>query len=70
MGLGSILFKEMEKCIIKGKRAKLYLEVNNNNRKAKNFYKSMGLCEIKVLEKYYKTDEGREDGLMLSKVYI
>jgi len=70
MGLGSILFKEMEKCIIKGKRAKLFLEVNNNNRKAKNFYKSMGLCEIKVLEKYYKTDEGREHGLMLSKVYI
>jgi [ribosomal protein S18]-alanine N-acetyltransferase len=70
MGLGSILFKEMEKCIISGNRAKLFLEVNNNNRKAKSFYKSMGLCQIKVLEEYYRTDEGKEDGLMLSKVYI
>ena len=70
MGLGSILFKEMEKCIISGKRAKLFLEVNNNNKKAKGFYKSMGLKEIRVLEKYYKADDGYEDGLMLSKVYI
>tara|TARA_B100001142_G_scaffold39433_1_gene34893 strand:- start:6118 stop:6582 length:465 start_codon:yes stop_codon:yes gene_type:complete len=70
MGLGSILFKEMEKCIISGNKAKIFLEVNNNNRKAKIFYKSMGLCQIKVLEKYYRTDEGKEDGLLLSKVYI
>ena len=70
MGLGSILFKEMEKCIISGKRAKLFLEVNNNNKKAKGFYKSMGLREIRVLQKYYKTNDGYEDGLMLSKVYI
>ena len=70
MGLGSILFKEMEKCIISGKRAKLFLEVNNNNKRAKGFYKSMGLKEIRVLEKYYKTNDGYEDALMLSKVYI
>ena len=70
MGLGSILFKEMEKCIISGKRAKLFLEVNNNNKRAKGFYKSMGLKEIRVLEKYYKTNGGYEDGLALSKVYI
>ena len=70
MGLGSILFKEMETCILSGKRAKLFLEVNNNNKKAKGFYKSMGLKEIRVLEKYYNTNGGYEDGLALSKVYI
>jgi len=30
----------------------------------------MVLKEIRVLEKYYKADDGYEDGLMLSKVYI
>ena len=70
MGLGSILFKEMEKCIISGNRAKIFLEVNNNNNQAKDFYSSMGLKKIKILKKYYKTDGGQEDGLMLSKFYI
>ena len=30
----------------------------------------MGLDEIKVLSKYYKTDNGQEDGLMMSKFYF
>tara|TARA_B110000967_G_C18761112_1_gene497895 strand:+ start:598 stop:1062 length:465 start_codon:yes stop_codon:yes gene_type:complete len=70
MGFGSILFKEIEKFIIINKKSKLILEVNSNNKKAKNFYKSMGLDEIKVLSKYYKTDNGREDGLLMSKFYF
>lgn len=70
MGLGSMLFKKMEKCIITNKKNRLFLEVNNNNQQAKDFYSSMGLKKIKVLKKYYKTDEGQEDGLMLSKFYI
>ena len=70
MGLGSILFKEIEKFIIINKKSKLILEVNSQNNKAKNFYKSMGLDEIRVLSKYYKTDNGQEDGLMMSKLYF
>ena len=70
MGFGSILFKEIEKFIIINKKSKLILEVNSHNNKAKNFYKSMGLDEIKVLSKYYKTDNGQEDGLMMSKFYF
>ena len=70
MGFGSILFKEIEKFIIINKKSKLILEVNSNNNKAKKFYKSMGLDEIKVLSKYYKTDNGREDGLLMSKFYF
>ena len=70
MGLGSILFKEIEKFIIINKKSQLILEVNNHNYKAKNFYKSMGLEEIKVLSGYYKTDNGPEDGLLMSKFYF
>ena len=70
MGFGSILFKEIEKFIIINKKSKLILEVNSQNNKAKNFYKSMGLDEIRVLSKYYKTDNGQEDGLMMSKLYF
>ena len=70
MGLGSILFKEIEKFIIINKKSKLILEVNSHNNKAKNFYKSMGLDEIKILSRYYKTDNGQEDGLMMSKSYF
>jgi|TARA_B110000438_G_scaffold57885_1_gene57880 ribosomal-protein-alanine N-acetyltransferase len=70
MGLGSMLFKEIEKCIIINKKNRLFLEVNNNNNQAKDFYSSMGLKKIKILKKYYKTDGGQEDGLMLSKFYI
>ena len=70
MGLGSILFKEIEKFIIFNKKSQLILEVNNHNYKAKNFYKSMGLEEIKVLSRYYKTDNGQEDGLLMSKFYF
>ena len=70
MGFGSILFKEIEKFIILNKKSKLILEVNSNNKKARNFYKSMGLGEIKVLSRYYKTDNGQEDGLMMSKSYF
>ena len=58
IGLGSILFKEIEEFIIINKKSQLILEVNNNNYKAKNFYKSMGLEEIRVLSGYYKTDNG------------
>ena len=70
MGFGSILFKEIEKFIILNKKSKLILEVNSNNKKARNFYKSMGLGEIKILSRYYKTDNGQEDGLMMSKSYF
>ena len=70
VGFGSILFKEIEKFIILNKKSKLILEVNSNNKKARNFYKSMGLGEIKVLSRYYKTDNGQENGLMLSKFYF
>ena len=70
MGFGSILFKKIEKFIIINKKSKLILEVNSHNNKAKNFYKSMGLDEIKILSRYYKTDNGQEDGLMMSKFYF
>jgi len=69
-GFGMILIQEAERFIISNKKSQLMLEVSINNFTALSFYSSAGFKEIKILKNYYKTDKGRQDGLLLSKSYI
>lgn len=69
-GFGMILLQEAEQFIISNKKSQLMLEVSINNLTAISFYRSAGFKEIKILKNYYKTDKGRQDGLLLSKSYI
>jgi len=69
-GFGTILLQEAERFIISNKKSQLMLEVSINNLTAISFYRSAGFKEIKILKNYYKTDKGRQDGLLLSKSYI
>lgn len=69
-GFGMILIQEAERFIISNKKSQLMLEVSINNFTALSFYRSAGFKEIKILKNYYKTDKGRQDGLLLSKSYI
>ncbi len=69
-GIGSILFKKIDEIILKSRKKRILLEVNKNNYKAILFYKKFGFKDLKVLKKYYNTDNGKEDGLLLSKVYF
>lgn len=69
-GFGMILLQEAEQFIISNKKSQLMLEVSINNFTALSFYRSAGFKEIKILKNYYKTDKGRQDGLLLSKSYI
>lgn len=69
-GFGTILLQEAERFIISNKKSQLMLEVSINNFTALSFYRSAGFKEIKILKNYYKTDKGRQDGLLLSKSYI
>ena len=64
------MFKKIDEIILKSRKKRILLEVNKNNYKAILFYKKFGFKDLKVLKKYYNTDNRKEDGLLLSKVYF
>lgn len=70
MGLGLILFIEIERSFEERKISKCFLEVNINNDLARNFYEKLGFICIKNIKNYYKTDNSYQDGLLLQKTYI
>ncbi len=70
MGLGLILFNEIERSFEERKISKCFLEVNINNDLARNFYEKLGFIYIKNIKNYYKSDNSYQDGLLLQKTYI
>ena len=70
MGLGLILFNEIERSFEERKISKCFLEVNINNDLARNFYEKLGFICIKNIKNYYKSDNSYQDGLLLQKTYI
>ena len=70
MGLGLILFYEIERSFEERKISKCFLEVNINNDLARNFYEKLGFICIKNIKNYYKNDNSYQDGLLLQKTYI
>ena len=70
MGLGLILFNEIERLFKERKISKCFLEVNINNDLAKKFYEKLGFICIKNIKNYYKVDNSYQDGLLLQKTYI
>ena len=70
MGLGLILFNEIEKSFEERKISKCFLEVNINNDLARNFYEKLGFVCIKNIKNYYKRNNSYQDGLLLQKTYI
>lgn len=69
-GVASKLFYEFERDVIRKSVKRIFLEVKVKNYSAICFYEFLGLKKIKVLKDYYKTDNGYENGLLLSKVYF
>ena len=70
MGLGLILFNEIERSFEERKISKCFLEVNINNDLARNFYEKLGFICIKNIKNYYKSGNSYQDGLLLQKTYI
>ena len=52
MGLGLILFNEIERSFEERKISKCFLEVNINNDLARNFYEKLGFICIKNIKNY------------------
>ena len=67
LGIGEILLDYSEKeCIKKGVKD-IFLEVRKSNQPAISFYKKMNYRYVGLRKNYYKTNSGREDGLIYSK---
>ena len=69
-GFGLLLFKKVELYFADNKICKCFLEVNENNSLAINFYKKIGFVYIKNIKNYYKINNSYQDGLLLQKTYI
>ena len=69
-GFGLLLFEKVELYFADKKICKCFLEVNENNNLAINFYKKIGFVYIKNIKNYYKINNLYQDGLLLQKTYI
>ena len=69
-GIGSLLFKNIESYFVDKRIRRCFLEVNENNNLAINFYKKIGFVYIKKIKNYYKVNNSYQDGLLLQKTYI
>ena len=67
LGIGETLLDNAEKeCIKKGVKD-IFLEVRKSNQPAIYFYEKMNYRYVGLRKNYYKTNSGREDGLIYSK---
>jgi len=68
-GFGRKIMAELEGIFADRKISKCFLEVNESNKPALEFYSRIGFIFIKTLNNYYKTENGFENGLLLQKLY-
>ena len=64
-GLGRLLLETVLERIA-GEAERLFLEVRADNVPAQNLYRDMGLVEICVRPRYYQTDHGAVDAIVMA----
>ena len=69
LGIGRLLMQEMFSQLSAAGAAELFLEVRQSNVAAQGLYTSMGFEEISRRKGYYPCQEGREDALVMKKVF-
>ena len=66
-GLGQLLLNESERELNKKGVSDIFLEVRNSNISAINFYKKNNYNHVGKRKNYYRSSDGREDGLIFTK---
>ena len=64
-GLGKHMLKRIIESAINAKKEKVFLEVRESNLVAQSLYRKCGFKIISTRKKYYRTNQGREDGLVM-----
>ena len=68
LGVASLLISAMYERASESGMVKVILEVRASNEVAIGFYHKQGFAEIGLRKKYYKSDEGREDALVMERM--
>lgn len=70
MSLGTLLVQHSEQVARQANAKKAFLEVRPHNIAAIHLYKKLGYLQIGVRRDYYKSKDGREDAIVMSKQLI
>ncbi|WP_196138442.1 ribosomal protein S18-alanine N-acetyltransferase [Aliikangiella sp. G2MR2-5] len=64
-GLGTLLMKDIRSLATRREVNTIFLEVRSSNLKAISLYKRAGFESIGIRKQYYRSDNGREDAIMM-----